>query len=167
MMNRKLMGWGLMAATLAACGQSGADVIRLNQVGSFPSQEKVAVANTAGVTDFTVVDAATGEEVMKGTTAVTTPNAWSPTARSTMDFSALDRPGTYLLLAGGDTAAFEIKDRPLAAVADAALKAFYYQRASMALDEPYAGPGQAHGGGVSRHGRAGPPQRGRARAQGR
>ena len=139
MMNRKLMGWGLMAATLAACGQSGADVIRLNQVGYFPSQEKVAVANTAGVTDFTVVDAATGEEVMKGTTAVTTPNAWSPTARSTMDFSALDRPGTYLLLAGGDTAAFEIKDRPLAAVADAALKAFYYQRAGMALDEPYAG----------------------------
>ena len=48
MMNRKLMGWGLMAATLAACGQSGADVIRLNQVGYFPSQEKVAVANTAG-----------------------------------------------------------------------------------------------------------------------
>ena len=59
-MNRKLMGWAFLAGTLAACSQPAADVIRLNQMGYFPSQEKVAVANTAGVTDFTVVNAATG-----------------------------------------------------------------------------------------------------------
>ena len=139
MMNKKLMGWTILAGTLAACSQSGADVIRLNQAGYFPSQEKVAVANTAGVTDFTVVNAATGEEVLKGATAVTTSNTWSQTARSTMDFSSLVQPGTYWLLAGGDTATFEIKERPLAAVADAALKSFYYQRSGVAIEEEYAG----------------------------
>ena len=139
MMNRKLMGWAFVAGTLAACSQSGADVIRLNQMGYFPSQEKVAVANTAGVTDFTVVNAATGEEVLKGATAVTTSNPWSQTARSTMDFSSLTQPGIYWLLAGGDTATFEIKDRPLATVADAALKSFYYQRTAMPIEEQYAG----------------------------
>ena len=138
-MKSKLICLGALAGGLAACSQPAADVIRLNQVGYFPSQEKVAVANTAGVTDFTVVDATTGEEVLKGTTTVTTPNPWSQTARSTMDFSSLTQPGTYWLLAGGDTATFEIKDRPLAAVADAALKSFYYQRTGMPIEEKYAG----------------------------
>ena len=134
-MKSKLISFGILAGGLAACSQPAADVIRLNQMGYFPSQEKVAVANTAGVTDFTVVNAATGEEVLKGATAVTTPNPWSQTARSTMDFSSLTQPGTYWLLAGGDTATFEIKDRPLAPVADAALKSFYYQRTAMPIEE--------------------------------
>ena len=138
-MKSKLISFGILAGGLAACSQPAADVIRLNQVGYFPSQEKVAVANTAGVTDFTVVNAATGEEVLKGTTTVTTSNPWSQTARSAMDFSSLNQPGTYWLLAGGDTATFEIKDRPLAVVADAALKSFYYQRTGMPIEEKYAG----------------------------
>ena len=94
-MKSKLISFGILAGGLAACSQPAADVIRLNQMGYFPSQEKVAVANTAGVTDFTVVNAATGEEVLKGATAMTTPNPWSQTARSTMDFSSLTQPGTY------------------------------------------------------------------------
>ena len=153
-MKSKLISFGILAGGLAACSQPAADVIRLNQMGYFPSQEKVAVANTAGVTDFTVVNAATGEEVLKGATAVTTPNPWSQTARSTMDFSSLTQPGTYWLLAGGDTATFEIKDRPLAPVADAALKSFYYQRTAMPS------------GRTSRHQRADSPQRRRTHAQG-
>lgn len=138
-MSKKLIYLGTLAGVLAACGGSGSDVIRLNQVGYFPTQEKVAVANAAGVTDFKVVDAATGEEVLAGTTEATAANPWTTQTRTTMDFSTLNKPGTYLLLAGGDTARFEIKERPLAPVATAALKSFYYQRASMPIEEPYAG----------------------------
>ena len=56
-MKSKLICLGALAGGLAACSQPAADVIRLNQVGYFPSQEKVAVANTAGVTAFFQVDA--------------------------------------------------------------------------------------------------------------
>ena len=138
-MKKRLIYGTVLAGTLAACSGSAPDVIRLNQVGYFPGQEKVAVANVAGVTEFTVVNAATGQEVLKSATAMTENNPWTTEARSAMDFSVLNEPGSYLLLAGGDTAAFEIKERPLAAVADAALKSFYYQRSGMAIEEPYAG----------------------------
>lgn len=138
-MKKKLIGLAILAGGLASCNGPAADVIRLNQLGYFPAQEKVAVADTVGVTDFTVLDAATGEEVLKGVTATTVANAWDAQTGTTMDFSSLNKPGNYLLLAGGDTAAFEIKERPLASVADAALKAFYYQRAGMPIEEAYAG----------------------------
>lgn len=138
-MDKKLICLGILAGGLAACSSPSADVIRLNQVGYFPAQEKVAVANATGVTEFTVVDAATGEEVLKSSTMSTVANPWSGETRSTMDFSTLNKPGKYLLLAGGDSAAFEIKEHPLAPVADAALKSFYYQRSGTPIEEAYAG----------------------------
>lgn len=138
-MNNKLICFGIIAGGLAACGQSNPDIIRLNQVGYFPQQEKVAVADTVGVTEFTVVNAATGAEVLKGSTQATVPNPWSSKTRTTMDFSSVSEPGQYWLLAGGDTAVFEVKERPLQVVADAALKSFYYQRTGMPLEEQYAG----------------------------
>ena len=138
-MNNKLICLGILAGGLAACSQPAADFIRLNQVGYFPGQEKVAVADTVGVTEFSVVDAATGEEVLKSSTTATVANAWNNQTGTTMDFSPLNKPGKYLLLAGGDTAAFEIKERPLAPVANAALKSFYYQRTGMPIEEQYAG----------------------------
>lgn len=138
-MKKRLIYGTVLAGTLAACGGPAPDVIRLNQVGYFPGQEKVAVANVAGVTEFAVVNAATGQEVLKSATEMTENNSWTTEARSVMDFSSVNEPGSYLLLAGGDTAVFEIKEHPLAPVADAALKSFYYQRAGMPIEEPYAG----------------------------
>ena len=138
-MNNKLICFGVIAGGLAACSPSNPDIIRLNQVGYFPQQEKVAIADTVGVTEFTVVNAATGEEILKGSTEQTVANPWSSQAPTTMDFSSVSEPGRYWLLAGGDTAVFEVKERPLQAVADASLKSFYYQRAGMALEEKYAG----------------------------
>ena len=138
-MNNKLICFGVIAGGLAACSPSNTDFIRLNQVGYFPQQEKVAIADTVGITEFTVVNAATGAEVLKGTTQQMVANSWASQAPTTMDFSAVTEPGQYWLLAGEDTAVFEVKERPLQAVADAALKGFYYQRAGMALEEQYAG----------------------------
>lgn len=36
------------------------ETVRLNQLGYYPRQEKVAVVNTGEVREFTIVDAATG-----------------------------------------------------------------------------------------------------------
>ena len=38
-MKSKLISFGILAGGLAACSQPAADVIRLNQMGYFPSQE--------------------------------------------------------------------------------------------------------------------------------
>lgn len=138
-MNRKLIYLGILTGGLAACGGPAQDVIRLNQVGYYPTQEKVAVAEMAGGKTFSVVDASTGEEVLTGTTETTLLNSWTKQARSVMNFGAVDKPGRYFLLLEGDTAVFEVREHALAPVADAALKAFYYQRASMPLEETYAG----------------------------
>ncbi len=58
----------------------------------------------------------------------------------TADFSAVAEPGKYKIIVGNvESFPFEIKDKVYENVAKAALKAFYYQRASAALPEKYAG----------------------------
>ena len=39
------------------------ETVRLNQLGYYPRQEKVAVVNTGEVREFTIVDAATGNRL--------------------------------------------------------------------------------------------------------
>jgi endoglucanase len=57
-----------------------------------------------------------------------------------VDFSALDSVGEYTLIIPSLSAAahFIIKDRPYRELTRKALRAFYYQRASMDIVEPYA-----------------------------
>lgn len=42
-------------------------------------------------------------------------------------------------MVNGDSVAFEIKERVLSPLADAALKSFYYQRTGMPIEATYAG----------------------------
>ena len=55
-----------------------------------------------------------------------------------MDFSDITVPGRYLLLVNGDSVAFEVKEKVLSPLADAALKSFYYQRTGMPIEATYA-----------------------------
>ena len=116
-----------------------AGIIRFNQVGYYPNQEKVVTVNEGAVESFALVDAATGRTVFSGKPSYTATSAWSDKVRSVLDFSSVTTPGRYLLLAAGDTAQIVIAPRAWSALADAALKSFYYQRASMPLEERYAG----------------------------
>ena len=97
-------------------------------------QEKVAVVNTGEVREFTIVDAATGNRVFSGKPGYIASSAWSDKSRTILDFSDITAPGNYFLMVNGDSVAFEIKERVLSPLADAALKSFYYQRTGMPIE---------------------------------
>lgn len=130
---------GLLAACGSSTGSLPAESVRLNQLGYYPAQEKVAVTDSGKIEQFTVVDAATGKEILKGQPKSTAVSEWSGKTRATLDFSEIVTPGKYILEVNGASVPFEVKERVLAPLADAALKAFYYQRTGMPIEEAYAG----------------------------
>lgn len=142
-MNQKHLWMAGICSIFAACsastGNLPAESIRVNQLGYYPSQEKVAVVDSALVEQFTIADAASGKEVLKGKGKSTAVSEWSGKTRTTLDFSEIVTPGKYLLEVNGTSVPFEVKDKVLAPLADAALKAFYYQRTGMPIEEQYAG----------------------------
>lgn len=143
----------LLITTILACAApicaKGADApasaapdIHLNQLGFAPDARKLAlVENAKAGSGFEVVREADGSVVLAG--RLSSPARWKPAARraAVADFSALAAPGTYRVrvvgLAPSDP--FPISPQAYAGLADAALKAFYFNRASIALDPAHAG----------------------------
>lgn len=140
----------VLALALAACSQApvaptttaiDTTAIQLNQVGYLPGGAKWAVLRDVKAESFTVVDAASSREVFRGALGVA--QTWEP-AQETLrlaDFSALRTPGRYRLQVDGlpPSAPFDIAADAYAAVNAAALKFFYFNRASIALDARHAG----------------------------
>ena len=89
------------------------ETVRLNQLGYYPQQEKVAVVNAGEVREFTIVDAATGNRVFSGKPGYIASSAWSDKSRTILDFSDITAPGNYFLMVKGDSVALEIKERVL------------------------------------------------------
>ncbi|MXV49560.1 cellulase [Pedobacter sp. HMF7647] len=113
--------------------------IRLNQVGFYPSSEKIAVdvADTSG--SFEVLDK-NSSLVLKSKIAISTRPALSGKRTGILDFSVLKKPGTYTLkTASGQSYPFTISKDVYMNAGKAAIKAFYYQRASIELTSQYAG----------------------------
>lgn len=142
-MNQKHLWLVGICSIFAACststGNLPAESIKVNQLGYYPSQEKVAVVDSVVVEQFTIADAASGKEILKGKAKSSAVSEWSGKIRTTLDFSEIVTPGKYLLEVNGTSVPFEVKDKVLAPLADAALKAFYYQRTGMPIEEQYAG----------------------------
>ncbi len=94
-----------------------------------------------GELDFRLVDAANGNEVWKGRTSA--PAEWAPASESArvLDFSAFTGTGVFRLEVPGAATSlnFNIGPGVYAPLRDAALKAYYFNRASTALTEPLAG----------------------------
>ncbi|MDR6809034.1 endoglucanase [Dyadobacter sp. BE34] len=124
-----------------ACAQQHSDAIRLNQVGFYPAAPKVAVIVTETGGAFEMKEAKSGKTVLKGALGDARTSQHSGKHTRLADFSAVRKPGTYVIeIAGlGKSAAFAIGGRVHRNVAEAALKGFYYQRASIDLPEKYAG----------------------------
>lgn len=142
-MNRKHVWLAGICSMLVACSPSAeklpADAIRLNQLGYYPHQEKVAVVDSGKVEQFAVLEAATNKEVWTGEPQSTCVSEWSGKTRTTLDFSKIIAPGKYLLKVNGASVPFEVKENVLSPLAVAALKSFYYQRTGMPVEEQYAG----------------------------
>ena len=124
--------FGILSGLAVACTPSTSvipnDAIRLNQLGYYPNQEKIAVVDSGKVEEFVIWDAVSGEQVFVGKSLYTAKSAWSDKTRTTLDFSAVTTPGKYILKVNGASVTFLIKDSVLSPLADAALKSFYYQR---------------------------------------
>ena len=145
---RSLGSLVLAMAAGAAVAQPG---IAVNQIGYLPGAAKVAAVPAgeageagkagAGARAFSVVDAGTGRIVWRGRLG---PAAlWEPAAQQVRlaDFSALKRPGRYRLRVAGlpDSPPFAVETAAYADVTAAALKAFYFNRASTPLLPVHAG----------------------------
>ena len=111
----------------------------INQVGYRPDDSK-EFALVDGSGDIEIVDAS-------GTTVLTvTPKAasnWEPSGQNVqlVDISELRTPGTYSIRMGGQVlrSDLNIDYKTYEDVLKASIKWFYYQRASMSLEETYAG----------------------------
>ena len=126
---------------IVAAGTSAAFAANayINQVGFRPSDPK----------EFSLVDASGNVEIVNasGQTVLTvTPSAasyWDPSGQNVqlVDISKLTAEGKYSIKVGGQVLRQDlvVKNNTFADVYKAAIKWFYYQRASMALESSYAG----------------------------
>jgi endoglucanase len=122
--------------------------IRLNQVGFYPNSPKLAVVVGDKRSQFVVKDLANNKVVFKGELGATRTSQHSGRKTMIADFSKFSKPGKYKIEVPAlqQSGTFEIKENIYKAVATATLKGFYYQRASTALPEKYAGKWAREGG---------------------
>lgn len=115
--------------------------IRVNQLGFLPEAQKLAVIPAVEADAFTLVDSQSGETVYTGDLSAAA--EWSPAGESVSlaDFSSWVEPGEYIVRVEGveDSHPFEIGNGVYESLNDAALKAYYFNRASTALTEAHAG----------------------------
>ncbi|MBS7566644.1 glycoside hydrolase family 9 protein [Mucilaginibacter sp. Bleaf8] len=142
---RLISGLGLLAAASSmSCAQTppgaGADSIRLNQMGFYPHASKVAIVLTNKAQQFTI-ETADHKKVFTGQLRPSAKPDLSGKAVYVANFTALQQPGKYVLQVPGIgySYTFEVRNCIHQPVATASIKAFYYQRASIALPEKYAG----------------------------
>ena len=131
--------WSLVFYT--AIAQSPDEHIRLNQAGFYPSASKIAVVvNDSTDNRFFVINKTNHDTAYKGTLSVLHRSNNSSLRTRIAAFSGLDKPGNYIVVAGGkESYPFSIQKNVLHEVAVASLKSYYYQRMSMPLEERYAG----------------------------
>lgn len=116
--------------------------IHVNQVGFLPEDNKIAVITHKATGEFKVVAQTTQQVVFSA--ELTQTGRWSLSGEdvSIADFSQLKQEGDYRLELddGSQSALFSINLLAYSKVHDASLKAYYFNRASTALSQEYAGP---------------------------
>ncbi|HSN07402.1 MAG TPA: glycoside hydrolase family 9 protein, partial [Hanamia sp.] len=116
--------------------------IKLNQEGFYPYAPKVAIiTGDVGAQKFYVTSTNLRDTVFTGTLSSEKQSAYSSTKTRIADFSPVSQKGSFVVCVPnvGQTFVFEINKNVNRNVGRAVLKGFYYQRASMPLEEKYAG----------------------------
>jgi endoglucanase len=134
------LGAAVVATAAATAPATPSPRIRLDQIGFPTGGAKRAVIVDSAATTFAVLTTE-GDTAFRGT--LSPPARWAPSEETvrTAAFDGLRRPGRYVLAVPdvGASAPFTIGDAPYHELARAAVKAFYFQRASTALPARYAG----------------------------
>ena len=142
-----IAGLTAIAVLQVACNRSSVPngPIRMNQIGFAPSQEKTATidvdAPEAAPCEVFIL-AQNGDTAWSGVASATLTNPVSGKFRQIVDFSDLTEVGVYTLCVKKESSIFNfqfsISKHPYRELTRKALRAFYYQRASMPIEEPYA-----------------------------
>lgn len=138
MKNLLLISWLLLVLSPSVFAQAE---IKLNQLGFYPDSHKIAVipGNVEGI--FHIVSSENGEIVY--TANLSAAQYWEHSGEqiSLAHFSDLTAPGTYRVEheSAGSSHPFEIRNEVHRELSRAAIKAYYYNRASTALEEEHAG----------------------------
>lgn len=123
-----------------AYNPKGKEQIRINQLGYFPKTAKKVVIVDSKSTAFELQDT-TGKTIMAG--KLEDKGVWDLSKESVKiaDFSSVETPGIYTVYVAdlGESFPFKIGNDIYADVFKASIKAYYLQRASMAIEEKYAG----------------------------
>ena len=139
----------LLSVYLVISGSGPADIsgsdmdsgpIRYNQVGYYPQSIKEFCLADKQAESFKITDE-NGQTVLTGT--LVNEGRWDASGEVILsgDFSELRDPGTYTILVepGMQSALFEISGDVLSKALDGSIKSYYYQRASMPIEEQYGG----------------------------
>lgn len=131
----------LLAAGLPARVQQPAAALHLNQVGFYPGAPKVAVVMGAAGGRFSLMAPGSTKPVFTGELSAARYDSLAQQTVRVADFSACRAQGTFVVAVPGVGVSypFQIKPKVHEALVQAALKGFYYQRASTALPPAYAG----------------------------
>jgi endoglucanase len=115
--------------------------IRLNQIGFYPGASKMAVVIGEGRKDFVVKEVKTKKVVFKGVLGETRKSQYSGKTGQIADFSSFQKAGKYMIEVPslGASYPFEIQPEIHRKIAVASIRGYYYQRASVALPEKFAG----------------------------
>ncbi len=139
-----LMGAVALSTVNVACAQKklGSENIRLNQVGYYPNEKKIAVGVNTSETKFSIISAKNKKDTLF-TANLKKAGVWKYSKEdvSQADFSSFTTPGTYMLCVKGldNSYPFEIANHVYEKIAKASIKGYYFQRASMELTEEFAG----------------------------
>ena len=129
----------LFSWSFIAYPQTGA--IRINQLGYYPTANKIAVVVFTKASTFEVVNVQDNSVELTGNLSAEV--FWKDAGDSIKrcDFSALTKIGTYKIRIPefGESYPFEISNTILRKAAYASLKSYYYQRSSYELTAPFAG----------------------------
>ena len=126
--------------SLSVFGQNYSEDIRLNQLGFLPAAKKQVVVVNAASSEFEI-RTSSGAAVYTGT--LSTASNWSASDESARvaDFTEFDALGTFHVYVNGKGTSypFTISDNSFLAMTRGSIKAYYFNRASTALEEEYAG----------------------------
>jgi endoglucanase len=138
---RGALAASLLALASPAWAQQPAAAIYLNQVGFYPAAPKAAVVVGTAGGQFSLLVPGSTKPVFVGELSAARYDSLAQQTVRLADFSACRAVGTFVVSVPGVgvSSSFQIKHRVHEAVAQAALKAFYYQRASTALPPAFAG----------------------------
>lgn len=121
--------------------------IRFNQAGYYPDELKEFVVADHEASSFMILDAH-GKKAFEA--SLLDKGFWEKSGETVLagDFSKLKKSGTYYILldTGLKSFPFEIRANLYSPPLAASIKSFYFQRASMALEEKYAGKFQRASG---------------------